>query len=431
MFSSNPWKSIKIHSPVFVGLFAVIFVAFRALFDIPIWNDLDFEVLMDACRLGKDPGPMFGHLGFYFSQPLVQVLFLLEYNIFETNPAGYFAVNLFFHTMNSFVVFMLVNMLFPRRHMAHLAAFLFAMAVGNYGKIFMTIHQLESLLLATLHLLILYLFIRNDFRRGGALRSPFFVLGLFLFLMTGLTKSSIFSLVGCLVAYKFFFSAGRGWRVVLSPDIQVIVVVSILYYWAQGQWGYQQPAIFNKEHPLQIFSFLSVKNLFQYLILMFFPVQSSGLIDTVPNWVQWILDGRLLVRIFLALSIVSYSFFGLVFGNRAVRFFVAWTYITLLPFTGHSASGSWLNLTHLYLTSLGFCVILAAGAVGTSNLLRIAGWRRFAPYTIPMLFVLLSLGLTSRFEARNRIRAESSEVLIMQKELTTTCGSPLIVPDSP
>ena len=73
-------------------------------------------------------------------------------------------------------------------------------------------------------------------------------------------------------------------------------------------------------------------------------------------------------------------------------------------------------------------MILAAGAVGTSDLLRVAGWRRFMPYVIPMLFVVLSLGLTSRFETRNRIKAQSPEVLIMQKELISTCGSDLGIP---
>ncbi len=410
-------KSSLIHAPILLLLFVLIFASFGTLLSTPLWDPIDFQVLADAHTLVQDPGSMFHHVGFYFSQPVLQLAFLMEYKLFGINPAGYIAINLFIHTISSFLVYMLVNLLFPKRNMAILAAVLFAFGVGSYGKIFMAAHQLEALLLASLHLMVLYAFIRNDHRRGGGLRSPFFILGIVLFLATGLTRHASFSLIGSLLAYKIFFDRGRGLKAIFSSDILILTGVGILYYWAQDNWGYEQGSLFPGLSEVRNFTWLSLKTIFRYLALMFFPMQNTRLMENVPFFVSWAFEARSIIRIFLTLTIISYSFFGFVFGSKAVRFFIAWTFITLLPFTGITSAGSWLNLNHLYLTSLGFCVILAAGATGTSNLLKCRKWRRFIPYIIPLTFVLISLVLTTKFDERNNYRARTPEVVEMQKEL--------------
>ena len=412
---------LRTHGPVLLGLTALVFAAFGRLLNTPLWDPLDAQIVCDAHTLSLSPASMFNHLGFYFSQPLLQLAFLGEYHLFGLNIGGYLATNLAVHSVNSFLVYMLVNMLFPRRSMAVLAAVLFALAVGSYGRVFMTIHQLESLLLALLHLLVLYFFIRNDFRRDGRVMSPLFLVGLVLFLLTGLTKAASFSLIGCLMAYKAFFYQHRASRAILSPDILVFLAVSVAFYVGQHTWGYQTPTIFENAAEKSSFSLLSIKNIFRYLNLMFFPMQQSPMLDTAPLWVVWMYQGRVVIRVLLTLSIISYSFFGFVFGSRAIRFFIAWTYITLLPFTSHTLAGQWLNLSHLYLTSLGFCVVLAAGANGTSGLLRRHRRRRFLPYLVPAVFAVLSLAVTWRIDAKNKSLARHIDAVELRQDMVRTC----------
>lgn len=400
-------KAILQHGPVFLLLLAVTFAAFGYLTTAPLWDRTDFDILVDALGQSQELGSMVCHIGFYFSQPLLQLAFVAELNLFGLEPAGYLAVNLFLHVCNAFLVYMLVNMLFPRRKMALLSALLFALGVGSYGKTLMAVHQLESLLLALFHLLVLYFFIRNDFRREGRILSPLFLLGLALFLATGLTKTASFSLIGTLIAYKAFFYRWRKGRAILSADILTFLIVGALFYWAQSRWGYQFHRVIDTSSPFESFTLVSFKNIFRYLNLMFFPIQPSTALDTSNALIHAVYEARTVIRTFLTLSIVSFSFFGFVFGNKAIRFFIAWTYITLLPFTGNSESGSWLNLNHLYLTSLGFCVVLAAGATSCANLLRVHRWRRYLPYGIPLLFVLMSLGLTYKLDSEHRAFARS------------------------
>ncbi len=425
-------KSIRTHVPVLFALVAVVFLAFGRLTTTPLWDSLDIQIICDAHVLSLNSSAMFDHLGFYFSQPLLQLAFLAEYNLFGLDGTGYLATNLFIHAINSFLVYMLVNMLFPRKNLAVLAAMLFAFSVGSYGRVFTTLHQLEGLMLASFHILVLYVFIRNDFRHEGRVKSWWFLLGLVLFLLTGLTKAASFSLVGCLLAYKVFFYHHRNSRAIFSPDILVFIVVSILFYIGQHKWGYQNPTIFENAAGESHFTLMSFKNIFRYLTLMFFPLQQSPILETAPKWIIWVYDARVVIRFALTISIISYSFFGFVFGSRAVRFFIAWTYITLLPFTSHTISGQWLNLSHLYLTSLGFCVILAAGATGTSNLLKRQKWRKFAPYVVPAYFVAISLGVSWQLDARNKRIAGSDEAIAARQEMVRSCQRrPIRIQNSP
>jgi hypothetical protein len=82
--------------------------------------------------------------------------------------------------------------------------------------------------------------------------------------------------------------------------------------------------------------------------------------------------------------------FGFIFGNRAIRFFIAWTYITVTPFCFFQFPADWFNIRYLYLVSVGFVMILASGTVLATRLLYERAWRRFIPYIIPVLYVFLS-----------------------------------------
>ena len=421
-------NTLRIHGPVYLLLLVIVLTAFGKLTQTALWDPLDAQILCDAHVLSQDPATMFGHLGFYFSQPVLQLAFLAEYRLFGLEPAGYIWINLFIHTANSFVIYMLVNMLFPHQKKAFLASLLFALGVGSYGKVFMAVHQLETLLLALFHLLVLYFFIRNDFRRDGSIRSSLFALGLVLFLMTGLTKAASFSLIGVLIAYKAFFYKKRAGRSILSADLLVFVVVGILFYTAQSLWGFREPAVFQDPDSVHRFDWISFKNIFRYLNLMFFPMQRSPILEDSATWVVWVFHARTVIRVFLSLAIIAYSFFGFVFGSRAVRFFIAWTYITLLPFTGITDTGEWLNLSHLYLTSLGFCVILAAGTTGTSGLLSRRRWRRYVPYVVPLAFILVSITLTYKLNERHRRVAETPAVVQMRADLVSSCQPTAEVP---
>jgi len=406
----SPAKSLRTHGPVFLGLLVLVFLVFGPLCSGEFWSPTDFEILVDADKLVPAPWAMFQHIGAWFSQPLLQQFFLLEYRLFGLEFGYYVAVNLTLHALNAFVVYMLVNMLFYRPRLALLAAVLFALGVGSYGRNLLSIAGQESLLLAALHLLVLYLFIRNDYRKDGRLWSPYFVLGIAIYSLTGLTKASTLSLLGCLVAYKAFFYHTRNRRPVFSNDLLVFLLLGLLFQIGQSRYGFQTPALgVASEGPL-VYTLKSAVNVFRYLNLMVFPLQESTLLREAGDLVQLLFRIRVLIATLLTVYVISFSFFGFVFGSRPLRFFIAWTYITLIPLSAQGADADWLNITHLYLASLGFCVVLASGTVGCCSLLGIHRWRQLVPLLVPALFAITAVSLTYRLDSRNREAARSPEI---------------------
>jgi hypothetical protein len=417
-------KSLKVHLPILLLLQSVVFLAFGRVLSTPLWSPVDFDILHDAAILGRHPTVLFQHVGNLVAQPLLQAGFLAEYKLFGIDPRGYMAVNLVIHGLNAFIVYLLVNMLFGRSRLAITAALLFAFTVGSYGKILLSLSSLEPLLLASLYLLILYSLIRNDFRHDGRIRSPWFVCALILFFLAGLTQPATFSLLGCLLAYKFFFHQARGRRPVLSADLLILIATGLLFFAAQRLWGQHRHISFPTDVGAVRFSWISFKNIFRYLVLMLFPLQTSPLLRHA-EWVFRILyDARTVIRVFLTIAIVSYSFFGIVFGSRAIRFFIAWTYITVLPFTGVDPQGRWLNLQYLYLVSLGFCVLLAASATSCSDLLTKHRWKRWLPYAVPLGFVISALTLTLLLNRQNRSASLSPQTRELHRQLEAVVGVP-------
>lgn len=406
--------NMKRHLLVLAGLQLLVFLMHHRILNLPFWSPVDLEILHDAFRLSRNPAVLLQHIGSVFSQPILQLVFVLEFRTFHMDPTGYFAVNLALHGLNAFVLYLLVNMLFHRTGMAIPAAVLFAAAVGNYGKVLMSLAGQESLLLALLYLMVLYALIRADFKHHGRLNSPWFLIGLVLFGLAGLTRPALFSILLCLLAYKFFFYRERGGRGVFPANMVILIVVGVLFAIFRELWGFRQPYIhFSEDQTLFGSVWLVFKTVFRYLNLMVFPMQVSDLLESTHPVVRLIYDWRVPIRVGISLLIISFSFFGFLFGSRPLRFFISWTFITVLPFSLTQLGESWLNLQYLYLASVGFCVILAAGAVGCQGLLEVHRWKRLVPWLGPLFFVAVTLGLNRDLQVKYRHLGESSQMRAM------------------
>jgi hypothetical protein len=114
---------------------------------------------------------------------------------------------------------------------------------------------------------------------------------------------------------------------------------------------------------------------------------------------------------------VSFTVFGFVFGNRALRFFIVWTYITVTPFCFFRFPADWLDIRHLYLVSVGFCMILASVTVLAARLLTHRRWRRFLPYALPLLFVGLSQFIIYQLDTKYERVAEIPAIRQMKEEV--------------
>lgn len=419
----KPWN----HLSVLLLLLLVVFAAYRHVMALPLWNPIDFELLYDAHVMSANLGEFYRHIGNLFSQPLLRLGLLLEYRAFGLDPTGYLAVNLAVHALNAFVFYLLVYMLFPQERLAMLAALLFALSVGSYGKLLMSLAGVESLAAAFFYLVVLYALIRNDFHHGGRIRSRWYLLGMAVFVLAGLTRPVSFSILGSLVAYRFFYYKERGGRGVFPPSLLLVMGVGILLFVAQHIWGWRAegPDAGPGMSPW-LTVWYTLKNIFRYLNLMVFPLQVSSWVESSSPIIQFLYEWHVVVRTLMAMGIISFSFFGLVFGGKAVRFFITWTYITVLPFTVASGTLDWLNIRYLYLTSVGFCVILSAGTVGCVKLLQTHRWKRYVPYAAPLLFVLASQIVVLQLTNQNIKRSRSQKIHELRQVLDERLDDPAV-----
>jgi hypothetical protein len=140
---------------------------------------------------------------------------------------------------------------------------------------------------------------------------------------------------------------------------------------------------------------------------MVFPIHSSTLVSEAGPVVKFIYEFATGIRAIILLCIISYSIFGFVFGNRVMRFFIAWTYIVVAPFCFFQFPRDWLDIRFLYLVSVSFQMILASGTVLAARLLYQRPWRRRLPYLIPAAFVAVSYFVLLQLDFNYEQKAKS------------------------
>jgi len=391
-----------------IVILAVSFGFYALALDNSFWHPEDFEVLEAAQELAREPSRLLHPEVTSRFQPLPLALFMMEYRAFGLEPAGWYATNLVIHALNAWLVFWLVSAFGIDRRVGILSGLLFAVGVGSYGKAVLFIAGAENLLTTTLYLLILNLYIRNDLYGQGKVLSVRYALVLLLCLGVSFARPTAFSLLLNLIAYKVFFAGERGReRKVFDAQLTILVVGALVFWFVRNQLGLVE-FDWNAAggNPWE-FAYTFVQNMINYLVHMFFPVHVSRLIETGNPFVQAIAAAAPVIRVLLAWGVISYGVFGFVFGNRPIRFFLAWTLISVLPYCVVQFPQDWLNIRYLYQVSIGFVFVLAAGTVYSTDLLHRTRWQRWLPFIFPLLFILMSAYVTRKLDTKYEIDAAS------------------------
>jgi hypothetical protein len=349
------------------------------------WHSADFLYLEQSIGVDSSWDDIFVTAPYQPFQPLVKLVFYAEYKLFGLDAKKYYLFNILVHSLNALFVYFLVVTLLRDRAIAYLSAFLFACAVGNYGKAVMVVSGINDLLVTMLTLVTLLFYFKNELEKGGRMLTVWFVGSVAFFVLSLLTKATSFSILGCLLAFHFFFRAETR-RPVLNRTLITVAVIAVVALVAKLAFLPDSSA----REDLVIFGPQVFRNFASYLVRMVFPIHGSSLVSDSGPAIQFVYKLATEIRAITFLFIVSYSVFGFLFANRTIRFFIAWTYITVTPFCFFDFPRDWLNIQYLYLVSVGFIMILSSGTVFASRLLYQRRWRRFLPYALPLFFVLLS-----------------------------------------
>jgi len=414
---------VRNHILLFGLLFALSLAFFSPVRDNTFWHPVDYAFIDQAIDIEQSWRQIFVSNPPQPFQPLVKFVFFLEFSLFGLIASKYYLFNILVHSINAFLVFFLVLTLLRDRRIATLSAVLFACAVGNYGKAVMVASGISDLLITMLTLLTLLFYFKNELEKGGRLTSIWFFSALVFFVLSLLTKLTSFSILGCMLAFHVFFRAETK-KPILNKTILTVAVVAVLALAAKQVFlqdiGAREDMLTNVPR--------IIRNFASYLVRMVFPIHTSALVSDSGAVVRAIYKFATQIRLITFLCIVSYSVFGFLFGNRTIRFFITWTYVTLTPFCFFEFPTDWLNIRHLYLVSVGFVMILASGTVLASRLLYQRAWRRFLPYTLPLLFVFLSQFILFRLDKNYERLAKTPTIHqlhenVIQRYYDTRSGS--------
>jgi hypothetical protein len=408
--TSPPQHRVRTGLLMVLAILAVTFAFYGIALDNGFWHPEDFQLLAQAQHLAGDSSRLLRHDVMSRFQPIPLALFMMEYRAFGLDPTGWYATNLVIHATNAWLVFWLVTAFGIDRRVAILSGLLFAMGVGSYGKAVLFVAGAENLLTTTLYLLILNLYVRNDLYAGGRILSWRYALVLLLFLGVSLARPTALSLVLGLIAYKVFFRGERGrQRRVFDAQLTIVLVGAIGFWVLRRQTGLVEFAWEAAgRHPVD-FSVNFFRNMLDYLVHMFFPMHMTSLIETANPVLQTLYSAAPVIRLLLGWCVISYGLFGFVFGNRPIRFFLAWTLISVLPYCVVQFPSDWLNIRYLYQVSIGFVFVVASGTVYSSDLLHRTRWQRWLPLFAPLLFILMSGYITVRLDTKYEVDAASPE----------------------
>jgi hypothetical protein len=404
------------HLPVLIAFICLSCAFFWLALDNGFWQGDDFLMLEHSLMMRDGTVTVFDSTPPYKFQPLVHGLYYLLFNLFLFNAKGYFIFNMLLHGLNSYLVFLLVNTLLKDRTVALISGVLFVFTVGSYGKSVMIVSGCEDLVITALTLLTMIFYFRNELYAGGRLLSPWFVLVLIFFFASMLTQSTSFSIIGAFLAFKFFFRLDTHKRII-SADFLVLLAIAAAALVIKTTVFNYTPTFYTRDPGPLRFLYYAAKNLINYPVRMIFPIHTSHLVTEAGAAVRFIYMFATEIRILIALTVISYSIFGFIFGNHTIRFFIAWTYIMVLPFAFFQFPHDWLNIRHLYIVSVGFIMVISAGAVYCMRLISHQSWKRFFPMIVPLFFIILARFIVTQLDRNYELKVASPKTAAYREDL--------------
>jgi hypothetical protein len=319
--------TIKSHDDWSFGtrlLYLLLLLVFSLVFfyvtrDNPFWHPSDFLYLHKAIDIGESPGQILAIAPKQPFQPFVNMLFHIEYSLFGLDAWKYYLFNVVIHSLNAFLVALLVFVLLRNKVIAVVSSLLFACAVGNYGKAVMVVSGISDLLITLLTLMTLLFYFENELKHGGRMLSRWFLAAAICFVLSLMTKTTSFGILGCMLAFSVFFRSETK-KPILNRELLLFVAIALAALLAKSALGYEVAA----QHDFVSGIFRLFKNYASHLVRMAFPVHTSSLIEHAGPVVYSVFRAAWAIRLLVFIAIMSFSLFGFVFGNRTLRFFIAW-----------------------------------------------------------------------------------------------------------
>lgn len=389
----------------YVGIFIFISIIFAGV--VPYINSLhnpfiwDEEVMIVENPIIKDwkyipyifKTDIFGSPikpgGFY--RPLYMLSFMLNYQFWGLNTAGYHLFNIIFHILNALLLYALTRKMGLQRKTAWLASLLFAIFPINCQAVTLIGGRIE-LISGVLSLLCFLLFF-NAVEKLGV----YFLLTIFIFILAIFTKESVLILPFLMLIYSFIFLRNSDRRkaiVLLLSLIGMGIIYCSVRFSILGSPFHKTLSLINEASLFERI-LTAPRILLTYIAILVFPATLKSeyhfVIHTAKDVYVW-LGMPILILIFA----VIYRFLK---PRRHALFFSCWFLLGLMPYYNLIITLHATLMDHwAYFGSMGFAVLMSMAVFRIFDSLT----RKKIRYIVTSLLVLLMLFYIFRIIERNK-----------------------------
>ena len=324
--------------------------------------------------------PYWGNTDAGIYRPLTILSFSIEYPFWKRWAGGYRMVNLFLHAINGFLIFLLARRLFQPASAAWAASAIYLVHPAHTEAVVALIGRGE--LLAAMFFLLAWLLFRD--KRA--------LLGGAAFFLSLLSKENaiVFPAVMVLdtwISEGNFRNVIAGWKRFASIAAAAGVYLG-LRVWVLGGIGIARTAQYlGGSWTLLQRELTSGRAFLKYFQLLIAPIDMAGDYDfnsiplaNINDWVAWLGVLLVLATIILAVAIVK--------RQPTLGFGILFFYLTMLPVSNWIVPTSVIMAErHLYLPSLGICLIAGMAWASVSNI----GIRKLLAAGVMTIAVLLCI----------------------------------------
>jgi len=288
--------------------------------------------------------------------PVRSLCTVLDYKIWNINPAGYHFTNLLLHIINVFLVYLLCFILTKNRIVSLFSGILFALHPMHVETVAWIKNRID-LITSILFLLTLILFIKYVEKKNVWI----YLLSVFCFILSLFSKETSIAIPFVVIMYIFCFLEKTDWKSTILKTLPFWIITVLFLLFEKFVVGADKVAVltaknFNLLYQHVYTVFITIAYYFYLLIFPFKFCAERWL--PIPESVFDLLSILSVLFVLLYAWLLFWSFKR----NKLITFLLAVILLPIIPVSNIIYLSTRPIAEHrLYLPSIGFCFLVALG----------------------------------------------------------------------
>jgi Flp pilus assembly protein TadD len=284
-------------------------------------------------------------------RPVVTLSYFVDYSLWHLNPMGYHLTNIVLHTLNSTILFFLVQRMVRNTPVAFLAS-LFFICHPVLSEVVNAISYREDLLAATFFITAFILYIKLlDFNKFYL-----YPLSLLSYLFALFSKEMAITLPLLIFFFDYLIGSCRAFTNRILRFYLGYIIVTIFYLLVRFRWFHNpvESGVSYSQENLW-FNFLTMSKVAaSYIKLLFFPMNLNADYIVPVATSPWDMSFILSLLLIISIAVIGCRLF---FHSKFLFFSLLWFFVALLPVLNIVPIGNIMAERYLYIPVIGFCIM--------------------------------------------------------------------------